>query len=242
MLFKTAISALTVAVFPSGANSHLPPDGVEHSTQLKQKDDRELKREQRHSTGLLEKHSQKGPVDDAKDKGDIKSDSDVGILRGKKDRELKKVVFGSENDPTSMKERQLPATKVDVCHWTPTKNPTASPPSDSSTKNPTASPTAPCTTPTCTGASACTGAGGNIGCGSCAGIRACSLKTGNIENGSCIGDLACYMASGNIGSDSCTGYGSCCGVTTDIGDNMCNEDLECCDPIQCNCPTPSPNE
>ena len=94
MLFKTAISALTVAVFPSGANSHLPPDGVEHSTQLKQKDDRELKREQRHSTGLLEKHSQKGPVDDAKDKGDIKSDSDVGILRGKKDRELKKVVFG----------------------------------------------------------------------------------------------------------------------------------------------------
>ena len=87
MLFKTSITALTVVGFTSGINIDLlspePSDDMKHSTQLKQKDDRELKRKQRRSTSLLEKRHQKAPVDDAKDRVGAKFEPDVGILRGK---------------------------------------------------------------------------------------------------------------------------------------------------------------
>ena len=93
MLFKTSITALTVVGFTSGINIDLlspePSDDMKHSTQLKQKDDRELKRKQRRSTSLLEKRHQKAPVDDAKDRVGAKFEPDVGILRGK-NRQLKK--------------------------------------------------------------------------------------------------------------------------------------------------------
>lgn len=241
MLFKTAISTLAfMSEFTSGTKIN---DAKEHSTQLKQKDDRKLKREQRRSTGLLKKRLENGLVDDAKDRGGVKLEPDVGVLRGK-DRQLKKEknvcdpYFGTDGyglcvsfcvARDNAKARFIKATGMMrlPCE--------ACPPScvvDGLMNDACAGATGEIGCGSCDGKLACFNAAGNIGEYSCVGVGVypCAFSEGNIENNSCVGKYACFDTKGNIGSGSCIGEKSCCGNTTDIGDGLCNEDYECCDP------------